>query len=241
MLIKTRIYLVAVILIVLSVAALIVSIRNKNANYCRYMSLLCGVCMFYLFVDLAVLVESLGVDIGLEVLLLYAAGVAAGIIYIAAIVVNAKKRRTLPNAGTAGDGSLPMTMKILALMIILLPVIFISVRVIRDRILISRSDALVVFDSRGNGGIGDGRTFAYAIRGDECKRFDLHIGYGLKNIVPEGAVKAKADWDGADLGEYRINIKNSDISILRGDKEIFRYDSSKGPYFNIDISECYCR
>ena len=241
MLIKTRIYLVAVMLIVLSVVALIVSIRNKNANYCRYLNLLCCVCVLYLFVDLAVLAGGLGVGIGLEVLLLYAAGVAAGIVYIAAIVVNVKKRGALPGAGTTGNGNLPMIMKILALVLILFPVIFISARVIRDRILISRSDALVVFDSRGNGGIGDGRTFAYAIRGDECKRFDLHIEYGLQKIVPKGAVKAKTDWDGADLGEYRINIKNSDIYILHGTKEIFKYDSSTGPYFNIDISEGYYR
>ena len=65
MLIKTRIYLVALMLIVLSAAALIVSIRNKNANYCRYLNMLCCVCILYLFVDLAVLVESLGVSIGL--------------------------------------------------------------------------------------------------------------------------------------------------------------------------------
>ena len=238
MLIKTRIYLVAVLLIVLSIAALIVSIRNKNANYCRYLSLLCCVCILYLFVDLAVLAGGLGVGIGLEVLLLYAAGVAAVIVFIAAIAVNVKKRSNLQHAG---NGSLPMAMKIFALILILFPLIFISARVIRDRILISRSDALVVFDSRGNGGIGDGKTFAYAIRGDECKQFDLHIGYGLRKIVPEGAVKAKADRDGADLGEYRINMKNSDISILHGDKEIFKYDSSTGPYFNIDISECYYR
>ncbi|MBR5967314.1 MAG: hypothetical protein IK001_01835 [Lachnospiraceae bacterium] len=238
MLIKTRLYLVAIILIILSIASLIVSIRNKNAAYCRYLSLLCCVGIIYLFIDLAVLVGALGLGIGLEVLLLYAAGAAAGVVYAAAIAVNARKRKTLLQAG---DGSLPAAMKILAAVLILLPVIFISVRIVRDRILIARSDALVVFDSRGNGGIGDGRSFAYAIRGDECKPFDLHIGYGLKKIVPEGAVKAKSDWDGADMGQYRINIKNSDISILRGDEEIFRYDSSTGPYFNIDISECYYR
>lgn len=236
MLIKTRIYLVALMLIVLSVVALVFSIRNKNANYCRYLNLLCCVGIFYLFVDLAVLVESLGVSIGLEVLLLYAAGFAAGIVYVAAIVVNVKKRKSLLQTG---NGNIPMIMKILALVLILFPVIFISVRIVRDRILISRSDALVVFSSRGNGGIGDGSNFAYAIRGGECKRFDLHIEYGLQKIVPEGSIKAKSDWDGADLGKYRVNIKNSDISILHGDKEIFRYDSSSGPYFNIDIDECY--
>ena len=237
MLIKTRIYLVAVLLIIIAAVALIYTLKNKNSSVCKYLIFISALGIAYLFIDLAILAEFLGVGAGLELLLLYLAGLVGGIIYAIAIVLNI--RRSAPQANGMSSSPVPGIIRILTLVFILFPIIFISVRVIRDRILISGSDALVVFDSRGNGGFGDGDTFAYALKGEKCRRFDLHIDYGLNKLVPKDSVKVTPSWDRTELGPYTIIIESSDISIMYEGNEIYSYDSSTGPYFNIDIDECY--
>ncbi len=239
MLIRSRLYLIAILLMVLSVVNLIYSIKNKNAAVCRLFIVGGVLAIVYLWVSIFA-GPLLSVDFGFEIFLFYLFGAIATIVYVISIVINAVKRKSIMKTYFATEFSIPKALKIIMLILIILPILFVSVRVIRDRILIATSDAIVVFHSSGNGGIGDGHLFAFGIQGKKCKQFDLGIDLALDELVPRNMERIKPRWDETIVGEYEIIIDEDEIiTIMKGNQKIFRYDTYKHGFFNIDIEEGY--
>lgn len=238
MLIKTRMYLVALLLIVLSLVVLIYSIGNKNAAVSKYMVLPCSLGIVYLFLDIVVC-QYFDVDVGLEILFFYACGAGAAILYAISLIINLVKKKKLISAETAF--SVPASLKIITVLILVLPVLFISVRVIRDKIVVGNSDVIAVFESKRTGAFGAGTRFAFAIKGDSCKQFDFGIDYGMKKVVPKDAVRIKPEKSEAEFGEYKVILDNEYLTVLRADKEILHFELKKHGYYNNEIYECYYR
>ncbi|MCR5201967.1 MAG: hypothetical protein K6D02_02585 [Lachnospiraceae bacterium] len=182
----------------------------------------------------------------LEVLFLYFAGVFAGILCIIAIIINIIKIKKSSKLPTDGKDKLSIMVIIIPIFIIVLPVILLSTRIIRDKILISNSDLILVFESDGNGGIGDSDTFGYAIKGDSCKCFDLYIDYGLDKKLDDSFVEIKPNGDILETSTYKVVMENDKITVYNNNHEIYKYGYGnhgfeEGNYFNIDWEKCYSR
>ena len=133
----------------------------------------------------------------------------------------------------------PQSLKVFLILLFVLPILFASVRIIRDRVLIATSVAIVVFYSRGNGGIGASKLFAFAIDGKKCKQFDLGIELGLDKLVPKDMAEVDTHMGPVRLGNYQVLIEEEDITIQTGDQKILQYDAYKHGYFNIGVEEAY--
>jgi|GEM_PF-5577533 len=239
MLIKTRLYLIAILLIVFSVVALIFTIKNKNAATCKFMTWLCALGIIYLFLSVIV-GQLMSLDIGLEILFLYMAGVVAGILYLVSIVINVAKRKKIMSTYFATEFPVPQSLKVIMVIAIALPLLFVCSRIVRDRILIARSDAIFIFHSSGNGGLDDGATFAFALRGESCKRFDLGVDLGIDNMLPKNAVEINTHEGDVKAGPYALEIDEDDrISFLKDGHEVYVFDAGKHDYFNLGVRECY--
>ena len=239
MIIRTRLYLIASIFIILAVVALIFSIKNKNAAICKVMAWACGLAIIYLWGSIF-LGPLLNVNFNLEILLFYLFGAIGTVVYIVSIVINVVKRKSIMKTYFATKFTVPQSLKIFLLLIFILPVLFASVRIVRDRVLIATSDAIVVFYSGGNGGIGDSRLFAFAIDGKKCKQFDLGIELALDELVPKDMVRVKPYREDWTVGEYSFRLEEEEkILFLKDGQKIYQYDAWSHDYFNIDLKEAF--
>lgn len=239
MLIKHRIYIVALILIFFSSPVLIISIINKNPNVSKKMITLTLICILYLVIDILILGSVLNVGVGLEILLFYTGGIISGVIYIISMIINIVKKYKYSGQLENVSASTPKC-NIIALVIIL-PFVFISSRVIRDLIVVKNSDMILVFYSSGNGTIGSGEYFAYAVKDDNCRQFDLCIDYNIEKILPDDFEKFGSRGYEDSAGGYKVYVKNSVIRIWNGEKKIFEYDHPIGRYYNISLKEAYIK
>ena len=238
MLIRTRLYWIAILLIILSVVALIFTIKNKNAATCKVMIWASVLAIFYLWASIF-LGPLLSVDINLEILFFYLFGAIGTVVYVITIVINVIKRKSIMKTFFATNYSVPQSLKIFLLLLFVLPVLFVSVRIIRDRILIATSDAIVVFYSGGNGGIGDSRLFAFGIQGDKCKPFDLGIDLAVDELVPKNTVSVNTHEGAVILGNYEVILDGDNITILKGNQKVLEYDAYQHGFFNIKVKEGY--
>lgn len=239
MLIKTRLYLIAIIFIILSVVALLFSIRNKNAATCKVMAWACGLAIVFLWASIF-LGPLLCVNFNLEILFFYLFGAIGSVVYIVSIVINVAKRKSIMKTYFATEFNAPHSLKVFLLLLFILPVLFASFRIVRDRVLIATSDAIVVFYSGGNGGIGDSKLFAFAIDGKKCKQFDLGIELGLDELVPKAMVRVKPYREDWTVGEYHFTMDENEGLIFKKDgQKFYQYNTHKHDYFNIDLQEAY--
>ena len=129
----------------------------------------------------------------------------------------------------------------LVTILVLFPIIFLSTNIIKNRQLINKSDLILVYESRGNGGFGDSDTFAYAIGKDYCKQFDLGIDiYGryLKKFLPKSAVEIKEIKDTGYNVAFNTSWEDNSATIYKNNQEICKVNN-KSHYFNINFERAF--
>lgn len=232
MLIQNCIYCISIWIGIFSILLLSDSIDNKNKYICNWIILIDFIYILYLIIIYR-LMGILYIPVGLEVLFIYLIEFVAGILYIISIILNLNKRKKI-------DTYIKSKKVILAAMfLILLPVILISTSVVQNKQMINNSDLLLIYESSGNGGFGDSKTFAYAIGKDYCKQFDLgtdFYGYKMEKFLPKNAVEIN-DLDDTDF-EVRFNesTKDNSISVYKNRKKICK-EKNKSNYFNIEFKK----
>ncbi len=231
LLIKNCIYIIAILLSLFSMIALIYSIKNKNKYICKNIILVSILYIVYLIVDLC-MIGVLCIPIGLEVLFIYLFVFIAGILYIISIILNLIKRKKL-------EGYIKKKSVVIAtLTLLLLPILFLTINILEDKSLINNSNLIVVYESDGNGGIGDGDIFAYAIGKNFCEQFDLGIdigGYYLKEFLPKNAVEIKDIKDITNITNYKIVFNEENNALIYKDNKQICKINNKSHYFNIDF------
>ena len=167
MLIKNCIYFISVLISLFSIISLVYSVKNKNKIICSRIILIDSIYILYLIVNL-IIIDVLRIPVGLEVLIIYLIEFVAGILYISSIILNLIKRNKLRYTKNN-------KITFATIIFVLFPIILLSAYIVENNLLINSSDLVLVFESDGNGGFGDSKTFAYAIGKDFCKQFDLGI------------------------------------------------------------------
>lgn len=235
MLIKNCIYCIAFLLSLFSTVSLMYSIKNNNKYICKNIIVVSILYIVYLIVNLS-MINVLYIPVGLEVLCVYFLEAIAGILYLTAIVLNSIKIKKLEICTIKKGVSAATTI------LIILPILFFSINVLKDKYLIDNSNLLVVYYSSGNGGVGSGETFAYAIGENFCEQFDLGIdidGYYLKKFLPKGALEIIDVNDIYDVTNYKIVFKQDGSTLVyKNNKKICKIDN-KSHYFNIDFEKAF--
>ena len=168
---------------------------------------------------------------GWEMLVIALFVIMALILYVISIIINFIKFKKLK--------IYTKTNKILIaiILLIILPVLYISINILENKYLIKNSDLVVVYESRGNGGFGDGDTFAYSIGKNGCNQFDLGIDAGgdrLKEYLPKNAVEI--DYD-KYINDYEIIFEEDNSTLVyKGKKKICKINNKKN-YFNIEFQK----
>lgn len=227
MLIKLCVYIVSLVLSMSSVLVLIYSIKNKEKKMCKSVILISSVYIAYLIANLGVL-GIFNVPYGLEILYISLLVFIGGILYIAAIVVSVKKRKRLLDNR---EEKKPM---VVAVVLLMLPLLVTSMGVLRNIYLIDNADLIMVYYSHGNGGIGDGDYFAYAININSCSQFDLGIdigGHDLKKHLSKNAIQIK---DEKDTKGYSVTLNDDRIVVYDGSKKVCEKEFISR-YSNIDF------
>ena len=109
---------------------------------------------------------------------------------------------------------------------------------IKNVVKINSSELILVYYSKGNGGIGDGETFAYAIGKNHCEQFDLGIdlqGEYLKKFLPSNAIEIT---NINDLENYEITLNDDSIVIEKNKQYIYKKKHNKN-YINVELKKCY--
>ena len=166
MLIKGSVYLLILFLNFVSWYLLVRSIKNDNKSLSKRIIwidiayiLYCILCPY--------IIEKYKITTGFEILLLLFLNGISIIVYIVSIFYSSKK---LKNPSEFNDVNCS---KLITLLLIIIPIVFPTYATTKDRILINNSEVLLFFRSSGNGGIGDGNSFAFAINDGNCKQFDI--------------------------------------------------------------------
>lgn len=232
MLIRNSIYCLAILLSLLSIPTLIYSIKNKDKNICKGLICISIICIIYLLIDLSLL-GILHLQYSFEIFLICLFALIATLLSITSLVLNFKKVKNLQ-----ADAK-PQKIITIIIILIILPILFLSPSILRDKYLINNSDLILVYHSSGNGGIGDGQTFAYAIGDEFCEQFELGInldGYYLKKFLPKNAT---------EITDIHTNIEN--YEIIFNDNSILVYKDQKyicekkhnSDYFNVSYEKTF--
>lgn len=233
-LIKNCIYCIGILLSLFSIPILIYSIKNRDKNICKYIISIDIISIVYLFVDLAIVPGILYIDTGLEILFLDFFAFISGIFYIISIVLSLFKNKKIQ----ADNQPNPKKAILIIIILLILPIISLSTVVLKDKYLISNSDLILVYYSCGNGGFGDGETFAYAIGENFCEQFDLGIdifGSQLKRFLPKTAIEIT---NINNVQGYEITLNNDSILVYK-DKQCIYKKKFQSHYFNIELKECF--
>lgn len=237
MLLKNCIYCIGIILCLLSIPTLVYTIKNKDRGISKGIICIDIISIVYLFIDLC-MPSILSINIGLEILILYLFALISGILYIISFIINLvkiKKSQISPNKNNRG-------IKTAVIILLILPVLFLSTNIFRHKYLINNSELIVVYRSAGNGGFGDSDYFGYAISEDFCKQFDLGVdfnGYRLDEFLPKNAIEIK---DINDIKDYKLtldtDLEKDSISVYKDD-ELIHQVKHKSHYFNINFERAF--
>ena len=231
MFLKSCIYLIAVILSLFSLIILICSIKNKNKNICKCIIVINIIYIIYLFLDLMIIPSVLYVEIGLEILFLYLFAFIAVILYIVSIIICFIKNKKYSN-----NYDNKKKIKCITLLLLIIPILFFSLVLLRQNYLIKNSNIILIYYSRGNGGFGDGETFAYAINDNYCEQFDLGIdfhGYKVEKFLPENSSQIN---NNQNISNYNITLNTNGILVYKNNKCIHE-KQHKSHYFNIELEK----
>lgn len=236
---KYLIYFILCFISFMSFVTLIYSIVNKN----KYVSkLIIPFIIIYVLYYLGVMLvwDAWYIPIGLEILFIYMFMVGAIVIYVISIIVNIVK---IIKSNVNEKSTRHLTIMICLL---IFPIVLLFANYIIVKGTIADSDLYLVYESSGNGGIGDGDTFAYAIKDDECIQFDLGIGIGgayLKDFISSEYEDIEFDLPDDSsyivLDEYSILYDDytDDGYIYKDGEKVCKIDTDK--YYNIELSSIY--
>lgn len=104
--------------------------------------------------------------------------------------------------------------------------------------MLNNSELIIIFNSDGNGGIGDSDTFAYTINKNLCNQFDLGIdtdGYEIKKYLPK---ELKETNDLEKLNYDVIIDDNETIHVYDNKKEICKFNNDS-KYSNIEFIKAF--
>lgn len=198
-LIKNCVYFFSILISLLSIFILVNSIRNKDKKECKMFVITSSIAIIYLFLLNVVVLNALCVEYSLEVLLIALVAFIAVLLYIVSIVINLVRKKKLNNLD---DDESNLNAVLIALLII--PVLCVGICIFRDKYYLDNSELILVFDSDGNGGIGDGTTFGYAMNEKYIKRFEIGLdfgGYKLKNYISSDFVEVN---EITKFGDYNV-------------------------------------
>lgn len=233
MLIKHCIYCIAILLSLFSIPTLIYSIKNKDGNICKNIIWLDMIYMAYLFINIYI-ADILYIPRGLEMWFIYCLVFISVVLYIISIVLTRIKVKKL-QIYTKQKKSTTVIM----ILLITLPALFLSVNVFKDKYLMNNSDLILVYHSSGNGGFGDGETFAYAIGENFCEQFDLGIdtdGYHLQKFLPKNAIMVNSN----SIENYEIKLNEEDnILLVYKNNQCICKEKFNSHYFNIDLQKAF--
>ena len=234
MLLKTCIYFILIVISLLSIPILIYSIKNKNKNNSKSIKIIIIFYIIYLILGTVVIPDILCLDVGLEFLLIEFVALIAIIIYIISTIICSKRIKKSNEIFSLSKKTIVFT-----LLLIILPILLFLGSFIKEYYLIINSDLVLVYNSRGNGGFGDSKNFAYAINEKYCEEISLGIGvgdYSLVEYLPKKAKKIDNIKDISNLGNYDISFSNNDkyISVYKNGKLIHE-EQLNSSYFNIDF------
>ena len=232
MLLKDSIYIIATVVIISSLLVLVKAIKNKYRNTCNYTITISLICMINLFFYIILIPIKLNLDTGLEFLFLYFFASIAAIINIVTIIICLIK-----NKKYAENQENLKKLKIIIMLLMLFPALLISIIGFRQKYLINNSDIILIYYSHGNGGFGDGKTFAYAINDIYCEQFDLGInyhGYKIEDYLPK--TSRLVSNNEKNLNSYEIKLENNKIIVYKDNKCIHE---KKHKYFNIELEKEY--
>ncbi len=232
MLLKDSIYIIATVVIISSLPVLVKAIKNKYRNTCNYIITTSLICMINLFFYIILIPINLNLDAGLEFLFLCFFASISAIIYIVTIIICLIKNRR----NTENQEDLKK-LKSIIILLILFPALLISIIGFRQKYLINNSDIILIYYSHGNGGFGDGKTFAYAINDIYCEQFDLGInyhGYKIEDYLPK--TSRLVSNNEKNLNSYEIKLENNKIIVYKDNKCIHE---KKHRYFNIELEKEY--
>lgn len=230
MLIEKFYYLISFWLIIFSLFSLVYSITNDNSSNC---SKIITVNVFYILylISFYFIVGYLHIPYGFEMLFIVFLGVGAVILYIISIVINMLKR------AKSIDYQNSIIINFIIIVLILLPIFSFSLSYFYNRTIINKSKILLVFYSAGNGGIGDGKSYAYAIGNNDCKQFDLGIGSNgiyLRNYLPQNYNEIN---NLEELTDYKIVFDENDYFVVyKNNRELCKV-KNKDNYYNIDFEK----
>ena len=234
MLVRTCIYFVSFLLSIFSIFMLIWSIKNTNKYICKKNILVSIIYILYLIFDLF-LIGLLCVPVGLEVFLPIMLSLVAAVLYIVSIIINCIKRKK------SDINIKSKKILITTIVLLILPILFLSTKILKYLYVINDSNLLLIYESDGNGSIGDGDTFAYAISDDSCKQFDLGIatgGFYLPEFLKKDVIEINDDADISKVTNYDITFNDDNIFVYENDKLICKINVSR-KYFNNEFETAF--
>ena len=177
------------------------------------------------------IIFPLYIEHDLEILLLLVMSFIAVIVYTVSIIIckiKIKKNNDIQPKSNK--------LKIVLFVLILLPLCLFLITYLKERYLINNSDLVLVYHSSGNGGFGDGETFAYAISDNYCEQISLGTatwGYHIDEFLPKDAIEIDNidDFNGYKI-VFNEERKDNSISVYKNGKKICK-KKNKAHYFNI--------
>ncbi len=240
MLIKNWIYCIALFLSIFSIYTLKKTKENKNIYICKNIILISSIYIIYILLNLA-MVGILDIPVQLDIIYINLSSLIAIILYAISIISNTIKLKKLSEY-TKDKKNIIKTVILLTL-----PILLLSLNVLKDKYFIDKSNLIVVYKSNGNGGFGDGDTFGYAIGNDFCKQIDLGLevwGSGLKKYLNNDITEIDNTEDLINKTKYKIifektkEFSETNAIIYKDNNQICKVHN-KGRYSNIDLKKAF--
>lgn len=235
MLIKNSIYIVALFLDIVSVICLVLSIKTKNKFMFKNIIIASGVNLIYSILNLC-MIGILSIPIGFELLTIGALSFISGLLYILAIFISVLKR----NKNSYFKSYKKIFISMIA--VLALPLFFFMTNLLSTKLTMKTSELIVIFDSDGNGGIGDSDTFAYAIKENSCKQFDLGIdayGADLKSNMPNDMIYIDDIYGIENSTEYKLIINDDEsMYVYKNGNQVCELNKDS-KYFNIEFNSSF--
>ena len=111
-----------------------------------------------------------------------------------------------------------------------------SYSLLKEYYLIINSDIVLVYESNGNGGIGNSNYFAYAINENYCKEISLGIAIGDYSLVEYLPKNSKKIDNIENINDYNISFDSNEkyITIYKNNKLIHKKQINPN-YYNISF------
>jgi hypothetical protein len=232
MLIRHYIYIALVFIIISAIASIVYSFFNKNKFNSKALILLNLFYVGYAAIDV-ILITFLNIDIGFQILLVNVVLFVAAILLFTSAIIN---RIRIRKGKLEYKKNKPMV--IFTIIMLIIPLAIVEIPIIKDLVVMNNSKLLVVYRSRGNGGIGDSKYFGYAIGDDYCIQFDVGTdsgGSSLDNYIPSSSERISYD---SKLKGYEIKFDNNKIIVTKDGKKICE-SKTKEHYFNNHFNVAY--